>query len=199
MSNELVRPSVSCSYDVRLSDGVHVLAYTHLKVSYREEWVRQGKRGYVRMGISRSAEVSILGDCAMMGVNRSGAHKKNSVRRYNSTVTRLESGSYTESGLAEFCALPYGIQPVSFDSAGSTRVNGALLHHVQKTLLSNFEIDAVRAVIGNFRTALDVEKNADFIALCLARNWSRSVPRQSMTISRTLSSSIVERALQSST
>ena len=196
MTEQLARPCVFCSYDVCLGEESCAIIYTHLNVTYLEEIVQEGRRAYVVVEKQAHKEFKILGDFGTMSLNPvRKAGKRNLVCHL--TTRFLESSCFAESGLPGFYALPYGITPVSLESVAETRQPGALLGHVQRRMISCFEIDAIRAVIGDFRTAKDVADKADLITRSLMRMWKRHIPTtESMIVSRTLSSEIVENALR---
>ncbi len=195
VSDKKVRPVVSCVYEVRLADEQYALIYSNARVRHVEEIVQEGKSGYRVLNVQRLKEFKIAGDFAALSVNFIDNQGKAGAVPCQLTVFLLGAGIDTESEFGNFYALSYGSEPVTSLQAPDVRLQGGLMRHIQAKILANFELDAIRSVIGDFKSTIEIGKNVALIMDTLERTWGKRLQRESMTVSRNLNSAIVERAL----
>lgn len=163
MATEWIRPSVNVSYDVRLSTK-YALEYSNLNLKYVEEQVRAGQRGYTVIAKSGLQNFKTADFFGAMNID---VHQGQ--RQYMLEV-RLSSSCTPISDIGGYKALPYGCLPVKIDEVNDAKRKEALSRHLLRRLVNNFEVDAIRAVIGNF-TSTELKNNEEAIINNLIERW----------------------------
>jgi hypothetical protein len=141
-----------------------------------EEHVKQGRRGFVVVSKSKPVEIKVPEHFSTMDVYVDrGNDDLDKLPHCGLRAEFIESESAGRSGIVDRKALRYGLPQVESDQAYDVKDKGALIIYVLKRLLSNFEVDAIRAAIGDFRSATEVEKKKDAILKELEGSWSQTV------------------------
>lgn len=150
MNTKWIRPSASISYDVGFNTDGHTLEYSNLIFKYIEETVEERERGYAVVAKSEPRKFRIRGRFGLINL-----YFIESLCQYELEV-RLDSAVISDHDFSKYRAILYGCLPIDAANVDSSRIEGALIGQLQRWLLHNFEIDAIRAAIGDFRTAKEV-------------------------------------------
>jgi len=166
MGIEWIRPSVYVSYDVDFSDEGNALKYSNLSLEYIEETLEERVRGYAVIEKTKPWHSRIA---QFFGVTNISLIKASG--QYELEVALDETIMHAH-GVTDYAALPYGHLPVD-KAKVDNRKKEALIWHLQGQLLDNFEIDTIRAVIGDFRTAEDVQLREQGIINMIRERWQK--------------------------
>lgn len=171
MVTELIRPSVYVSYDVELGTKEYFLAYSNLNLNYVEEQIREGWRGYVIVAKSKPQNFKIA-DCFGGTTN---IYFGQGESQYEIKVCP----NNTVRDINKYKALPYGCVPVEVAQVDKYKIKDALVGHLLRRLINNFEVDAIRAVIGDFATSEEVQSKRKKIIRKLSEQWKQKLlPRR---------------------
>ncbi len=209
MPKEWLRPSINLTYETELDRDGHALRYRDLNCRYMEEHVKQGRRGFVVVSKSKPVEIKVPKYFSTMDVYVGrGNDDSDELPQYGLRAEFIESDSARTSGIGECKVLRYGLPQVETDQANDEKEEGALIIYVLKRLLSNFEVDAIRAAIGDFRSATEVKKKKHAILEQLQGSWFQTVKdledmaskeifpdAHALTATRTIYSPVIREAL----
>ncbi len=210
MTTGWIRPYVNISYEPQLSDdGKYALRYRNLRVKYVEERVRKGKRGWIVVERSVPEEIATPDFFAFMTIFAIAEDTPAKLRRYKLEATIEPNDSDYIHGFIDRICLPYGYSPVEAEVAEEKRQDGAPLVHLQKRLLNDFEVDSIRAVVGDYGSAAEVRNQQETVQGRLREAWKQLELRPmsaedaeappesewSLGVARTLYSPVVKTAL----
>lgn len=174
MVDEWIRPSTYISYDVDFNGGRYALKYLNLNFTYIEEQVRQGFRGYIVIAKSRPQKFQIAGDFGRIKINLS--RESDYIYSYDLQLELIKD-VINNSELENVKALPYGLLPTKADNVDEYKKRDALIGHLQRRLIQGFEVDAIRAVIGDFTNTEEVQSAEKDIIAHLSKQWHGSFLR----------------------
>jgi hypothetical protein len=179
MTIERIRPSTSASYDVNLNSDRYTanreryaLQYTNLDFTYVEERVREGSRGYIVVSRSKPERFRIA--------EGFGGAKIYFLRESEDESFYLQvdlDRHLIEATFGHSKALPYGVLPVQAEHEDDYRSENALIGHLQRQLVQSFEIDAIRAVRGEFFNTEELESEEEAIVTTLRYQWRERLIR----------------------
>lgn len=180
---EWVRLAMHADYQVKLGEDGQALAYSDLNYRYQEETVWQGSRGLILAKKSLPEILKIQGKFATLDFAyipelalEKGLDPK--LFPFYLLEARMIPNVANRSKFAKCKALPEE-RNVETEKVEKTRKQGALIKHLLGDILRNFEIDTIRAAIGNIDSSQDLEQKKDLLLKQL-RKWEpvKAIPKQ---------------------
>lgn len=169
---ERLRASISVDYFPRLAQNRRneaALEYSDLKLRYREERLRPGRRGLVVVKSTERCAVNISEHFGYLTLSTVNEGNKPWEDKGKVQLEFKGEPSLSDSQEMRAPAIPYGTSLLLCKEVEERRRAGALYSYLAKRILSNFEADAVRAVIGDFSTSTELDTST--VAKGLATAW----------------------------
>lgn len=165
-------PFVTFDYEVTLGDEEYSLVYSRLTAKYKEELAvkrPEFSRLMYHQGIISENIFKVIDAFATSMTAKVPADS----RRFKYYMTANALLALQNSELASFCGLA---TMVVNDGLPKEKLQGLLFKRLIRHLLNTFEVDILRATIGDFKTLDDLMLKKSLFVEKLRNRWKNAMP-----------------------